>query len=146
MIAIGVKGCDWRGGILTSELKRWGMDDTCVLEDPQRTTFAYCKPLRKGISDVEYEDPRLDFINHQPVSERTEQKLILALESIKDSVDAVVVSDQFTHGCVTPRVREAVCALSQSRLVVVDSRENIGMFPGAFLKPNEVEGGKCAGG
>jgi rfaE bifunctional protein kinase chain/domain len=145
VIAIGMKGCDWRGNILTQELKRWGMDDTYVLEDPQRTTFAYCKPMRKGISDVEYEDPRLDFINHHPLCEQTEKKLITALESIKDRVDAIVVSDQFTHGCVTPRVREAVCALSKSRLVVVDSRENIGMFPGAFLKPNEVEGERALG-
>jgi rfaE bifunctional protein kinase chain/domain len=145
VIAIGVRGDDWRGGILTQELKKWGMDDAFVLEDPQRTTFAYCKPLRKGISDVEYEDPRLDFINHHPISEKTEQKLILSLESIKDRVDAIVVSDQFIYGCVTPRVREAVCALAKNRLVVVDSRENIGLFPGAFLKPNEVEGERALG-
>ena len=145
VIAIGVRGSDWRGDILTSALKRWNIDDTNVLEDPEHTTFAYCKPIRKGISDVEYEDPRIDFINSDPISEETEQKLILALESIEDSVDAIVVCDQFIHGCVTARVREAVCDLSRSRLVTVDSRDNIGLFRGVFLKPNEMEGEKALG-
>ena len=60
---VGVVGKDWRGITLLSELDARGIDTSLIITDESRVTNTYIKPMRHGISDVVYEDPRLDFEN-----------------------------------------------------------------------------------
>lgn len=138
--AVGVYGDDWRGDILEKQLCQLGLDGGGFVRMPDSMTYAYAKPIRCGISEVEYEDPRLDFLG-SPVTSRAEEALLSRLEEIAGSVDVLCVSDQYADGCITPRVREALCRLAGEGLrVVVDSRDHGHQYRGVILKPNEVEG------
>ncbi|OGO81040.1 MAG: sugar kinase [Clostridiales bacterium GWC2_40_7] len=145
---IGVIGKDWRGDILKglfSEKK--GMDIRGVFSNGTRVTEAYCKPLRKGVSDVEYEDPRIDFLNYQPLCLEQERKIIDFLENVAKEVDVICVSDQSIHGCITSAVRDKINELGRDGYkIVVDSRYRIGLFGNVILKPNEVEGWRAVYG
>jgi rfaE bifunctional protein kinase chain/domain len=143
---IGVTGRDWRGDLVRRQLDALGADAQHLIESPDRVTFAYCKPIRKGMSRLAYEDPRLDFINRRPIGAQEEERIVEALRDVRDRADVLLVSDQFEFGCVTEPVREAVCALGRDGVcVVTDSRSRIGLFHDVILKPNEMEGLRALG-
>jgi D-glycero-beta-D-manno-heptose-7-phosphate kinase len=144
--AISAVGCDWRSAELKRVFINLGIDAAGIITDPGLTTNAYCKPLRTGISDLIYEDPRLDFTNYVPLSKALEDALMEELDNYATSLDVLCVSDQFGCSVITPRVRDHISRLAaQGLTVVADSRENIGKFTGVILKPNELEGAKAAG-
>jgi D-glycero-beta-D-manno-heptose-7-phosphate kinase len=137
---IGVTGEDWRGDCLRKELTRRGIGTGYLFADPRRMTTAYCKPMKKGFSDVEAEDARIDFDNRTPLAEDLETRLIEALDCVSAEAGVLCVSDQFKFGCITPRVRAEILRLAKRGLmVVVDSRDRIRSFAGAILKPNDME-------
>lgn len=139
-------GRDWRGDLLLQALSALGVDTALVLRHPGRITDAYIKPYRRGISDVEYEDPRLDFANTDPLSEDAGRELIGRIHEVARSCDVLCVSDQFRFGCVTGAVREALRGLARQGLtVVVDSRSRIGEYSGCVLKPNGLEASMALG-
>lgn len=143
---VGVLGQDWRGWCLAEAFRAVGVSDAGFVRLPGRVTNAYCKPMRRGYSGVEYEDPRLDFESFEPLSAEAEDALIERLQAAVTGADVLCVSDQFEAGCVTPRVREAVQALADDGLrVVVDSRSRIGLYRRAILKPNEIECARALG-
>jgi rfaE bifunctional protein kinase chain/domain len=146
--AIGVIGDDWRGKALLAELRSRGIGDTYTVVSGSVITNAYCKPVRKGISDVEYEDPRLDFCNYKPLPASDEQALLDNLAQAAGHIDVLCVSDQFLYGCITPSVRREIIRYATEGLtVVVDSRNRIGEYQGVLMKPNEIEAwGVVAGG
>jgi D-glycero-beta-D-manno-heptose-7-phosphate kinase len=140
----GVIGKDWRGDVLLKKLNEQKIDTENVVISGKVITNAYCKPIRKGISDVEYEDPRLDFCNYEDLPEEDEEKLINNLEKNKNSFDIMCVSDQFYNGCITPRVREKIIKFAYEGIkIIVDSRDRINLFRKVILKPNEIEGLKA---
>lgn len=138
---IGVTGKDWRGDALIRRFQELGIDASDILVSGRVVTNGYCKPLRKGISGLEYEDPRIDFANYEPLPGEEEQKLVRLLRENARDADVVCVSDQFAFGCITSLVRKEIISLArEGKRVVVDSRERIGLFKHVTLKPNEVEG------
>ena len=134
----GICGEDWRGMILREKLTAIGADTTGLIVEPGRFTQAYCKPMRMGISDVIYEDPRLDFAAVSDPAPETEQWILAWLDAVDGKLDMLCVCDQFHHGIVTEAVLERLCRMKTP--VLVDSRYRIGRFAvkGA-LKPNEDE-------
>ena len=135
---LGVFGDDWRGFEYRRVLRTLGADISSIITDSNLRTNAYIKPLRKGISDVVYEDPRLDFNNSEVISSSTEQSLLDALDSLQ--CDALCVCDQLPFGCITPVIRERICKLGQDGMtVIVDSRDRIGLYNNVIVKPNELE-------
>ena len=145
-MAIGVVGQDWRAGVLMKELTDRGVDVSFIAQHPGRETNAYIKPMRHGISELEYEDPRLDFVDRAPQPAELDDLVIKELDRAAQSADVLCVSDQLQNGCITAAVREKIVALAGAGLrVVVDSRYRIGLFPGCMLKPNEVEGAAAVG-
>lgn len=138
---LGTVGKDWRGDALIKEIRNRGIRIGGILECTNWRTNAYCKPLRAGISDVIYEDPRIDFDNFDPIPEEDEERLLTFIDSVAGSADVICVSDQKFYGCITPRVRERLIQLSKNGCkVVVDSRDRIALYNDVILKPNEVEG------
>lgn len=135
-----VIGEDWRGNEFTRIIKNMEIDDKYIITSKSRWTPAYCKPIRHGISEVTYEDPRLDFENHSPISEELEDEIIKKLKQMSRSIDVLIVSDQFYYGIITEKVITTLFELKKNNLkIVVDSRENIGKYKGLFIKPNEIE-------
>jgi len=137
---VGVTGNDWRGKALLTELKRHGIGDSHIVVSNNLITNAYCKPIRMGISEVEYEDPRLDFCNYKPLNKEDETALLAKLDAAVSDLDVLCVSDQLTFGCITPAVRQRIMLYAADGLkVIVDSRNRIGEYRGVIMKPNEIE-------
>lgn len=145
LISISAIGSDWRGFLLTSWMEQHGIDTSGLLRMEKGMTPCYCKPIRTGISDVAYEDPRLDFENYEDLSPEDESKLLHALDAAAKQVDIIAVSDQYLHGVITPRIRKRLSELGQKLPVVVDSRDKLHGYHGVILKPNEVEAALAIG-
>lgn len=143
--ALGIIGQDWRGELLLQCLHTAGVDTKGLLALPDRFTNTYIKPLRQGISELTYEDPRIDFENFTSLEEAAQEQLIDALHALS-GVDVLLVCDQMAYGCVTEKVRKAVEKLAAKGLpVVVDSRQNAGVFRHAMVKPNRYEAAQATG-
>lgn len=143
---ISAIGNDWRGHALCACFETAGIDTSYILRDSTLVTNAYIKPLRAGISDVVYEDPRIDFTNYAPISADVEARIIDALDTLAPSLDALCVSDQFHFGLITDPIRRHLEKLSARGLTIVaDSRYSIGKYRGIYIKPNASEGLTAAG-
>lgn len=138
---LSVTGNDWRGRILLEEFVKRGIDTSGIIISDRIVTNAYCKPLRKGISEIEYEDPRIDFANYGTLPAEDEERLLKGIDRVAAEIDVLCVSDQFIYGCVTERIREKIMELGRQGLTVVaDSRYRIALYKDVILKPNELEG------
>ena len=138
--ALSLYGDDWRGALLLEQAARAGVSADLFIQTKDRFTNAYCKPMRKGVSDVVYEDPRLDFDNCAPIDRATEDAVIANLDRLAGECGVLCVADQFRYGIVTDRVRERIVFHAKNGLpVVADSRYHIGKYTDCILKPNEVE-------
>ena len=146
VFAVTALGEDWRGQILKEKLRGNGILLDYVISSSERVTSTYIKPILCGW-DSQQEDPRLDFINYNPLSENIESQLVENVQSVVSKVDVVIVEDQMTHnGIVTDNVRESLIHLAEEnpeRVFVADSRERIGLFRNMVLKPNRIEAVKA---
>lgn len=146
LFLLSIIGKDWRGDLFIKEVEKRGIITDFLIRSDERVTNAYCKPLRRGFSDVEYEDPRIDFENFRLITQKEEDELIKLLEKVAKEIDVLCVVDQMRFGCITPRVREKIENFSREGLtVIVDSRERIGYFTDVILKPNDIEMFKAMG-
>lgn len=146
VLALGTLGPDWRGDVLRQQLQSLGVDVGGMVAYEQLVTNAYIKPLRMGISDTIYEDPRIDFENREALPAQAEAALLAALEAAAPALDLLLVCDQLAYGCITPAVRERIGQLGEQGLtVLVDSRSRINAFRHVLLKPNEMEALRATG-
>lgn len=136
---------DWRGQAVLSWMEKNGIDTAYIHHRIQGVTPAYCKPMKAGISDVVYEDPRIDFENTDPLWPADEDAVIANIDRAAEQADILVVSDQFAFGVVTEQVRQHICELAKEKTVVVDSRDRIGLYTNTILKPNELEAARVVG-
>ena len=139
----GVIGDDGFGIELRRALEARGVETSYLVVEPALQTFTYTKLLNRG---TQLEDqPRIDFINTQPMPERAEREIMSNLELAVSRFDVVLVSDQAeteAGGVVTLRVREWLSGIAlafEHKVVFVDSRKRIELFRHAVLKPNRVE-------
>lgn len=146
LLALGLCGNDWRGSLMIESLQKIGADTSRFLQLNDYCTSAYIKPLRRGISDVVYEDPRLDFEHRGPLPHEAEEGLLKALENAGVELDVLLVCDQLTQGCVTQKVRERIAQLGKEGLLIVtDSRERVGLYKHVIVKPNMLEAQAATG-
>ena len=142
---VSIIGNDWRGFMLEKYFKDNGFDTSYILKSESFITNCYCKPMRMGISDVIYEDPRLDFENREPLGKSDEEKLIEALDEAIEGANILVVSDQMANGIITPAVRKRISEIAEKIPVIVDSRDRAGLYENVIVKPNEVEAAMLIG-
>ena len=91
---VGLVGTDWRGTMLLEALAGQGVNTEYVVRMDGITTNTYIKPIRHGISDVAYEDPRLDFENRAALPDGCEEALLDCLErEIERTVPMSLVLD-----------------------------------------------------
>lgn len=142
---IGCIGTDWRGEIFKRLLHTIGVSPQWLAESPELVTAAYCKPMLHGISPVVVEAPRVDFLNRRPLPRELEEKVLRSLRELAGEIDVLVVCDQFANGCITERVIDEINRLGETIPVVADSRDRIGRYRNAVIKPNEAEACACLG-
>ncbi len=144
---LSIVGKDWRGQCLMSKLDKRGIDTEFMIKSEERITPAYCKPMRKGYSDLVYEDPRIDFENRFPISEEEEKSIIQNLNRMAEKVDIIAVCDQFDYGVISEGVRTELKKLAlEGKKIIVDSRSRIELFHHVIITPNELEAVNAAYG
>lgn len=150
---IAVIGDDGEGYELSQALARMAAVDAAnVFRDPGRRTPTYTKPMLGEANGAARELNRLDIKNRAPLSSAFEVKINEALTRLWPTFDALLVLDQVSEancGVVTDKVRAHVAAMAlamPSKIILADSRERIGLFRGAYLKPNQAECLRAVGG
>src|SRR5262245_30413970 len=107
---------------------------------PDRRTPTYTKPML-GKEELN----RLDIKNRVPTPESVEEHIIELLDEAWPQLDALLVLDQVSEedcGVVTKRVRDHLATLGErkpGKFVLADSRDRIGQFRNACVKPNSKE-------
>jgi rfaE bifunctional protein kinase chain/domain len=142
---IAVIGDDGEGFELRQALRRMpAVSTTHLIANADRRTPTYTKPmLCEGGSARELN--RLDIKNRGRLPAEAEVQVLHALDALFLRVHALVVVDQVTEidcGVVTEKVREKLADIGvqhPTRTILADSRERIGLFRNALLKPNEGE-------
>ena len=84
---LSIIGSDWRGRLLLDCFEEKGIDTKHIIVSKERVTHACCKPIRTGISDVAYEDPRLDFENFDDLPAHLEILIIEELHELIKDID-----------------------------------------------------------
>jgi rfaE bifunctional protein kinase chain/domain len=143
---VAVIGDDGEGYELRQALAALpAVDPAGVLVAAQRRTPTYTKPLLHAAGSLPRELNRLDFKNRRPLPHTLEDQVLKALEELWPRADVLVVLDQVSEadcGVVTARVRQRLAELGArdpKKFVLADSRERIGLFREASLKPNRQE-------
>lgn len=139
--AITVFGDDWRGSILHGIFDRLHINQSGILTQPGWRTPFYGKVILHGLQSQQ-EDARLDFINDQPISEKTEQDLADTLKVLLPDLDALIIQDMIPVGVITPAVAHTLVNLAEKdshAWFVADSRDNLHRFKHMVIKPNEIE-------
>jgi rfaE bifunctional protein kinase chain/domain len=136
---LSIVGLDGHGLELANALQRRSISSEFLIDSPRIATFTYTKLINSetGIEDL----PRVDFINHRPLPEELESKMLAAIERVAHEFDVVLVSDEAettAGGVVTARIRDALCCLPHD-VVWVDSRARTELFRNVILKPNREE-------
>jgi rfaE bifunctional protein kinase chain/domain len=136
---LGAVGSDGHGFELAGALQKRSISSELLIASPRIATFTYTKLIHSvsGIEDL----PRVDFINHRPLPEELESKILAAIEGVAREFDVILVSDQAetaAGGVVTARIRDALCRLPHD-VVWVDSRARAELFRNVILKPNREE-------
>jgi bifunctional ADP-heptose synthase (sugar kinase/adenylyltransferase) len=151
--AVAVLGDDGEGYELRQALARMQpVNAASIFSDPQRRTPTYAKPMLWEDNRQPRELNRLDIKNRAPLSPASEGKVLEALSDLWPRVDALLVLDQVSEancGVVTDKVRTRLGDLGEAdpdKLILADSRERIGLFRNAWLKPNQAECLRAIGG
>jgi rfaE bifunctional protein kinase chain/domain len=139
-LMLTVIGEDWRGEQLMKLFEEKGINTDNIIISNKVTTPAYCKPIRKGISEIQYEDPRIDFENREPIDRSIEDEILNKLDKFYEEIDVLLVVDQLKNGIVSKAVRNKLSIISQEKIpIIVDSRSRIHLYCNAILKPNHIE-------
>jgi rfaE bifunctional protein kinase chain/domain len=144
---VGVLGEDAPGDEVRALFREAGIGTEGFLRLPERPTPVKTRILAGGHESTRHQIVRLDREPEPTLSADVETELIRRLDVVGGDADAFLISD-YGYGTVTPRVFDAVLALSRAggALVAVDSRYDLPRFRGATAAtPNEPEVEALAG-
>ncbi len=141
---VGIVGDDGEGYELLEELKKRGADTSHMVRTNERFTNTYVKPMYHKDKKAK-ELNRLDIKNFSKTPMHLQESLLNNLKEILPSVDAVIISDQFTEkdcAAVTGFVQDGLSKLAEKFSDIIwyaDSRVNINKFKNIILKCNHKE-------
>ncbi|HLN32338.1 MAG TPA: PfkB family carbohydrate kinase [Gemmataceae bacterium] len=143
---ISVVGDDGEGYELGQALRALKVVDArWVMRLKDRRTPTYTKPMLEQPGQPARELNRLDIKNRTPTPAVGEEFVLEALAEAWPQVDALLALDQVSEpncGVINKRVRSGLTQLGQAhpqKLILADSREQIGLFRGVSAKPNQAE-------
>ncbi len=146
VLPISMIGDDGEGHELVQALQKMPSVDLGNLTRTDiRRTPTYTKPMLQVAGEPARELNRLDIKNRQPLPAAVETSILRRLTENWSAFDVLLVLDQVSEaecGVVTEQVRDRLADLAAhdpDKIVIVDSRERIGLFRNTWLKPNERE-------
>ena len=138
----GLVGDDEMGGRLRQILDEAGIHTAGLATEPSRPTSVKLRVWAGGASQRHYQQvARVDVSNREPMSEQSQQELILYLEGAIPEYGAVIISD-YESGVVDAPILEYVLASAKrnGKLVIVDSHGDFARFGGVTaVTPNQPE-------
>ncbi len=140
-LGVGVLGRDAAGDEVAQLLRQAGVSIDGLLRVSARCTPVKTRIMAGGHESTRHQVVRLDREPETGVPPDAEAEIIARIQMLAREADAFLVSD-YGYGTVSPRVFDAVLALSRARgaLVAVDSRYDLPRFKGATAAtPNEPE-------
>lgn len=139
-----VIGDDGEGYDLLRCLRALSVHTGDIIQDRERQTPTYTKPMKPSPEGGFHELSRLDLRTRGPLIPATSAAVTRRVRTLLDEVDGLIVLDQVSEadwGVINAEVREQLNVLGRQteKLILVDSRARIGEFLTATLKPNRHE-------
>ena len=144
---IGVCGKDYYAPILKKAFKDANVDCSMMVEDKDRPTTTKTRISGFSTQSVRQQIVRIDRELNEPVSEKTEKKIIEHIKKAIPNYDAVMLSD-YNIGIMTENIIN--CAIETAnkygKIITVDAQEDLGRFENATcLTPNQPDAEKTVG-
>ncbi len=136
-IPVGVIGYDNYGTIFSSLMKENNMEDDFIVVDDERPTTTKTRVIANSQHVV-----RIDKESKSNISQKIEEKLIVQLAKLIDSLDGIILQD-YNKGVLTPPLIDKVISIANQKniLTTVDPKfdnffdyKNVTVF-----KPNRKE-------
>ncbi len=138
----GLVGDDEMGDTLRQILDDAGIHTAGLAVEPSRPTSVKLRVWAGGAGQRHYQQvTRVDLTNKDPMSDNSQQELILYLEGAIPEYGAIVISD-YESGVVDAPILDYVlpCARQNSKQVIVDSHGDFARFQGVTaVTPNQLE-------
>lgn len=144
---IGVCGKDYYAPILKKAFKDAKVDYSLMVEDKDRPTTTKTRISGFSTQSVRQQIVRIDREMNEPVSKKTEDKIIANIKKAIPNYDAVMLSD-YNIGIMTENIINCTIetANKYGKIVTVDAQENLGRFKNATcLTPNQPDAEKTVG-
>ena len=144
---IGVCGKDYYAPILKKAFKDANVDSSMIIEDKDRPTTTKTRISGFSSQSVTQQIVRIDRELNEPVSKKTEEKIIAQIQKAIPHYDAVMLSD-YNIGIMTENIIKCTIetANKYGKIVTVDAQENLGRFQNATcLTPNQPDAEKAVG-
>ena len=145
VICLGVIGDDGDGYMLRRGLTDLGADDHLLVVTSNRPTSTYTKPSIRHTDGHVTELERLDIRSRDALDEAIIQQIAKHLETLADTVDAIVFADQMPEpgcGVIGVAILDTIQHIAKSHPHVpmfADSRQRIDQFSNVIIKPNIYE-------
>lgn len=145
LVVATVIGDDGHGYDLLQVMQPLPVDTTLIVQDRQRLTPTYTKPMQQNASGRWQELNRIDVRTRAPVSDKTHRRLAENVQQLFERVDGLIVLDQIVEenwGVVDQRMRGELRELAQqnpAKLIYSDSRAYLSRFDFGILKGNRSE-------
>lgn len=142
--ALGVLGRDDMGDAVVRLCEESGIRVEAV-RSPELKTESKTRILAGGVNTSRQQMLRVDAGQEGPLPHAVRTKLAARLSALAPEVDAVLVSD-YGAGVLGPETIARVSEVASEKLVIVDSRYQLGAFHGPIVaKPNEPELAQATG-
>ena len=139
----GVIGTDERGKRLLAEFRSRGVDTGGIVVEAGRPTTLKTRIVAHGQQVV-----RFDREDRKPVQAKSVRKILSYIESLRDDLEALVVSD-YSKGVVTRPLLEGIRKVIAGRPIFtcVDPKQrDFSLYQGFdIVTPNHYEAGRAAG-
>ena len=136
---IGTYGDDYYAPILLNKFKELGICTDYMVQDENRATTVKTRISGSCSQSVTQQIVRIDRETQEPVSGKTEDKIIAQMEKAIPLHDAIILSD-YNIGLLTDRVIKSAILLAKkyNKIIVVDSQKDLDRFQGVTsMTPNQ---------
>jgi len=144
---IGVCGKDYYAPILMKAFKDAKIDTSLMVADKDRPTTTKTRISGFSAQSVRQQIVRIDRELNEPISKRTEEKIIANIKKAMPDCDAVILSD-YNIGIMTDKVIKFTIeeANRLGKIVTVDAQGALGRYQNATcLTPNQPDAEKAVG-
>lgn len=144
---IGTYGDDYYAPILIDTFKKSGINTEYMVKDKDRTTTVKTRISGSCSQSVTQQIVRIDRETIEPLSKKTEDKIIEKMEKAIPKHDAVILSD-YNIGLLTDNIIKKAIELCKkyNKIIVVDSQKDLDRFQGVTsMTPNQPDSEKFVG-